>query len=147
MAEATQRLSWTTPDGWREIPGQGMRLVTFVDPQKIVECSVVVLGLRAGEIRSNVVRWMRQLGIEPDEATLTDFLRNMAVWPLEEGSATIVDLTTLQQAENDQISSMIVAIIPWPDAVVFVKLTGPKDQVIKNKAAFTRLVKSLKRRT
>ncbi len=145
--EATRMLSWTTPEGWREIPGRGMRLVTFVDSQRSVECSVVVLGPRAGEVRPNVARWMRQLGIEPEETTLTKFLRDMEVWPLQEGSATVVDLTRLQQKEGDQVPSMIAVIIPWSETVVFVKLTGPKAQVIKNKAAFTELVKSLKRRT
>ena len=144
--QAARRLSWTTPEGWREIPGRGMRLMTFVDQAQAVECSVVVLGPRAGEVRPNVVRWMRQLGIDPDEETLTRFLGDMTVWPLEEGSATVVDLTRLQQKEDDQVPSMIAVIIPWPDAVVFVKMTGPKGEVLKNKAAFMRLVKSLKRK-
>lgn len=62
---------WTTPDGWEEEDGSGMRAATFkiASGDESLECSVIPLPARGGAAASddylldNVNRWRKQLGL------------------------------------------------------------------------------------
>ncbi|KKW17097.1 MAG: hypothetical protein UY58_C0011G0009 [Candidatus Magasanikbacteria bacterium GW2011_GWA2_50_22] len=63
-------LSWATPEGWRELPGSGMRLATFrsADTGDPVECALISLAGDAGGLESNAARWMQQVNIAVPDA-------------------------------------------------------------------------------
>lgn len=141
-------LSWTTPEGWQESAGGGMRLASFatMDKDNPVECTIVSLGGQAGGLTSNVARWMRQVNIVvPDAARLEQFISAQSQVSTQDGfAATIVDLTQLQSVKDLRSPSMIATVITLPDATVFVKMTGSRGALLKNKEKFEALCESLK---
>lgn len=62
------RVTWTTPSGWEELPGNAMRVGSFsvkgTDGAK-AEVSVVPFPGSAGTELDNVNRWRGQVGLEP----------------------------------------------------------------------------------
>ncbi len=138
---ARPALSWDVPDGWRQEEGSGMRLATFRG--KGIECSIVSLGGLAGGVQPNVARWIRQINVPalPD-SKLGQFLSSQEnIQAKGKFSVNIIDLTEL--TSSDQLPSMIAAIAQLPEMTVFVKMTGNKQAVIKNRAHFKALCQSL----
>lgn len=141
-------LSWTTPEGWQEIPGSGMRLVTFrsADANDPVECALISLAGGAGGLESNAARWMRQVNIVvPAAPEMAEFLAAQKKIKTRDGfDATIIDLTQLQSRDDLESPSMTAAVITLPDMTVFVKMTGSRGAVLKNRDQFEALCESLK---
>ena len=141
-------LSWATPQGWQETPGSGMRLVNFTstDQNDPVECNIISLGGQAGGLESNAARWMQQVNIAvPQAPAMEQFLAAQNKIKTQDGfDATIIDLTQLQPKEDLQSPSMIATVITLPDTTVFVKMTGSRAGVLKNKEKFETLCQSLK---
>ena len=141
-------LSWTTPQGWQETPGSGMRLVSFVsaDKENPVECTIISLGGQAGGLESNAARWMKQINIDvPAQTELEKFLAAQKKIKTQDGfDATIIDLTQLQPKDDLKSPSMAATIITLPDMTVFVKMTGIRGAVIQNRDQFEALCESLK---
>ncbi len=141
-------LSWTTPEGWQESPGGGMRLVSFaaMDKDNPMECTIISLSGQAGGLTSNVARWMGQVNIVvPDTVHLEQFLSAQRQVSTQDGfAATIVDLTQLQSVEDLRSPSMIATVVALPEVSVFVKMTGSRGALLKNKDKFVALCESLK---
>ncbi len=141
-------LSWTTPQGWQETPGGGMRLVNFTstDKDSPAECTIISLAGQAGGFESNVTRWMQQVDIDvPDQAELEKFLAAQKKIKTKDGfAATIIDLTQLQSQADLEAPSMVATIVTLPDMTVFVKMTGGRGAVLKNLDRFEALCESLK---
>ncbi len=141
-------LSWETPQGWQDQGAGGMRLASFTaaDSDGNIECAVISLAGQAGGLESNVLRWMGQIGISPPpEAELKQFLSNQKKITTQDGfPAAVIDLTQLQASENAQAPSMIAAIIELPAMTIFVKMTGSRGAVLKNRDQFEALCGSLK---
>lgn len=139
-------LSWRTPNGWSEVVGGRMRLVTFrsKDSTKPIECTIVSLGGRAGGLKSNIVRWMNQVNIAiPPDDQLQSFVDGLETIGAQGGfSLKVVDLTSL--VDGGQLPSMISAVAQLSDMTVFVKMTGNKNALIENRDQFKTLCKSLK---
>ncbi len=141
-------LSWATPPGWQETPGSGMRLVNFTsaDKDNPAECTIISLGGQAGGLESNVVRWMKQVNIAvPQAPAMEQFLAAQKKVKTRDGfDATIIDLTQLQSKDDLASPSMVATIITLPDMTVFVKMTGSRGAVLKNRDQFQALCESLK---
>ena len=136
-------LSWKTPDGWEEIAGTGMRLVTFKGDG--VESSIVSLGGAAGGIPSNVIRWMGQINMAvPSESELNAFIESqeklVSSGKLE---MTLINLAQLQGSQPDSVPSMMASMIQLDDTTVFIKMTGTKAAITKNHDEFKDLCNSL----
>ena len=66
---AQPKWSWTTPQGWEEQGGGGMRVVGFrIAGNENAECTVIVLGGTGGGLAANVNRWRKQMGLEGIDA-------------------------------------------------------------------------------
>jgi hypothetical protein len=141
-------LSWATPQGWQEAPGGGMRLATFrpADTGDPVECALISLAGDAGGFESNAARWMKQVNIDvPAQTQMEQFLAAQKKIKTKDGfDATIIDLTQLQSKDDLERPSMAVTIITLPDMTVFVKMTGSRGAVLKNRDQFETLCESLK---
>jgi hypothetical protein len=141
-------LSWVTPQGWQETPGSGMRLVNFTstDQNDPVECNIISLGGQAGGLESNAARWMQQVNIPvPEAPAMEKFLAAQNKIKTQDGfDATIIDLTQLQPKEDLQSPSMMATIITLPEMTMFVKMTGTRGAVLKNRDKFEALCESLK---
>lgn len=141
-------LSWATPEGWQEQGAGGMRLATFTsaDAKEPVECALISLAGAAGGLESNAARWMQQVNIVvPEAPDMEEFLAAQKKIKTRDGfDATILDLTQLQPKEDLEGPSMVATIIALPDMTVFVKMTGNRGAVLKNRDKFETLCESLK---
>lgn len=141
-------MAWATPEGWQEIPGSGMRLVTFrsTDAADPVECALISLAGDAGGLESNAARWMQQVNIVvPAAPDMAEFLAAQKKIKTKDGfDATLIDLTRLQPQDDLESPSMTATVITLPDMTVFVKMTGSRGSILKNKKRFEELCESLK---
>lgn len=136
-------LKWETPQGWTEEAGTGMRLVTFVSQDQRITCSVTALGGKVGSLQQNVLRWLGQAGLSLSPQEITNFTAKIAKQTNPQGlSFHLVDFTGLTSDPSEK--SMIAAIVDYPDGEIFVKMTGAKVDVVKNRTAFESLLQSLK---
>jgi hypothetical protein len=143
-ADAPGQLGWTTPPGWAETKGSGMRLATFTISREGAshECTLIALGPESGEPVSNLKRWIEQLDASPpaDEA-LAAFIQAAPKLPLAGGrSAAVYDLTPFAKPGG---KSMLTAIADFGNRVVFVKLTAPPAVLAAETDAFRTLTSSL----
>ncbi len=140
-------LQWTAPQGWTEEAGSGMRLATFraTNSQGSIECSIVSLAGQAGGLESNVVRWMNQIQAPvPDAGELKAFLDGQERLSTSDGKQLLlIDLTQLQDPPKTDAPAIIGAVLDLAETQVFVKMTGPRQAVIGEKARFVELCRSL----
>ncbi len=139
-------VAWSTPQGWQEQPKSGMRLATFLntDSAHPIECSIVSLGGGAGGLESNIRRWMGQINLAPvSDDDLSAFISKQEQLKSDGGlDMTVIDFTSLQN--DSQADSMTAAILSLSDSRIFVKMTGKKENILKNREQFHSLCKSLK---
>jgi hypothetical protein len=138
---------WQAPEGWEELLGQGMRLVSFrnTDGKSPIDTSIVRLGGEGGGLSANLIRWMQQIGLTvPPEEELEKFIREQESFTTQGGwPAVLYDLTTFQQGAPADTPAMAAVIVELPDALVFVKMTGSLSAVQANKNQLKVLSQSL----
>jgi hypothetical protein len=97
-------VSWTLPAGWRDSaekkPG---RFATFRAGPESLEVSITDLGKEAADVKSNVDRWRRQIGLKPvaDDAELAALCKSITV---DGKAATMVDMTG-KVADDDEVAA------------------------------------------
>lgn len=140
-------IHWTTPDGWSEEAGSGMRLATFTIKRddQTATCTIVTLGGMAGGLEANVHRWMGQLKLdEPASDEFAAFLARQEHFHSDSGfDGVVVDLSELSAQKGDA-ASMVAAILTLNDATLFVKLTGPIGLLKAEKDTFSKLCRSVR---
>ncbi len=140
-------LKWTTPEGWLESKGSGMRLATFVhtDKNNPIEVSIISLGGSAGGLSGNIVRWMQQINVPvPAGAEWERFMGRQENFKTVSGlPVVLIDFTELQKEQKGDAPSMMAAVIDRQDAQIFIKMTGSKQAVIASRAAFRSLAESI----
>ena len=135
-----QALRWTLPSGWKEEPGNGIRLATLRPPQDAgpSEVSVVALPGDVGGELPNVNRWRGQLGLPPINAPQLPKARQKTHSRL--GEVLIYDFTGAAIAKP----RMIVGVLKVEDTTWFFKLTGEDAVIGKHKKSFVKLLEGLK---
>ena len=141
------KLKWKLPVDWVERESTGMRLATLStgNDQNYAECTIISLGGGAGGMESNIVRWMGQVSIQtPPQAEFQKFLSQLNKFKTQDGSpSTLIDLTLLQKDASDQAPSIMTTVVEFKDLVIFVKLSGSKATLVKNREKFLAFSKSL----
>lgn len=150
-------LTWTKPEGWRELPKQagkrgGMsipRIATFeVESEETEEDSAQVTMVAfptSGGLRANLVRWLGQLYVEPADEAIDRFLENDLKKVQTKGGrlATIADLGSFVK-EPPETPSMLVGTIDLEnDRTLYVKMTGSRQILASELEAFTALCASI----
>ena len=133
-------LKWSLPQGWTQVPGEGMRFATLQAPvQGRLEATVVVLAGTAGGELANVNRWRGQIALPPlDEAGLA---KARVTLKTKAGSLNAYDFTSDGQAK----SRMVAGYIATPDGNTwFLKMTGDPDPVAKAKPDFMTILGSVR---
>jgi hypothetical protein len=136
-------LVWQTPPAWRELPGDSIRLATFLleRGEARAETTVVMLGGAAGGVEANVVRWLDQLGLTLPGEDLEAFLAAGEPVSGDRGlRLTLYDFTGLRAPQG---VSMLVAVGPVLDQTLFVKMSGDGSLVAAARADFLSLLASL----
>lgn len=132
---------WVTPDGWTELPGDGMRLATIQSPDGSVKIAVTSFGGQAGGVEGNIIRWLGQLGLNLDETALKAFIANSeTVISMGQLNVRIFRFTSLAP---DADSSMIAAMAEIPEATVFFKMTGTAKNLETHFLSFHEFCQSL----
>jgi len=140
------KLVYDTPAGWTEKAGSSMRDINFsIGDKGEAECYVARLPGAGGGLLANVNRWRSQMGAEPLTEEQVAALPTKPLFA-QQASYVVVDgsykpgMGTTDTFENYRLLGLILA----SDAgAVFVKMTGPKDLLIKNEAAFDQFTKSI----
>ena len=131
-------LVWTSPEGWSEGTPNQMRLIDFkFGPAKEGECYLSAMPGPAGGLAANINRWRTQMGQPPlTEAEIDKLPRK----PLMGGQGHFVTVDgdfKGMGAESAKGGYRLLGVIQQaPELTIFIKMTGPKDLVEKNTAAF-----------
>jgi hypothetical protein len=130
-------LNFTPPAGWKE----SAQKVTFaarvleVEGSPGVKVTFTPLSPQGGNSLENVNRWRMQLGLAPWKQN--DLDRDGTVVPTQAGPALLVDLEGGGQ-------KLLGAILTRPDAVWFVKLSGPPAMATPLREPFISLLRSVR---
>lgn len=139
---------WDTPQGWNETRTTGgMRLASFSIRSQDREslCTIIPLKGAAGGIRANVIRWLKQINaeIEPGSDELEKFLASGEDFrTIGDVSAVLYDFTGMARSPENQ--SILATIIRFRDSSIFIKMTGEKAQLVKNKKKFKSISQSFR---
>ena len=138
---------WVTPPQWREEAGSGMRLATFSIPGTggAGQCTLIPLPGDGGGIQANVQRWLEQLQLQTlSPQALADFLGRQETMRTAAGlPLTVIDFTPLSYQQQPSGTSMLAAMIRGEDQTLFVKLSGAKALLEKNREFFYEFCRSL----
>ena len=133
-------LHWTAPAGWKQLPGNGMRVATFEIPDGPGKAEVTVIALPGdvgGEL-ANVNRWRGQIALAPiTEAQLAGMRSSVGS---RAGEILTYDFTGGGVKRTRVLAGMIrVSGVTW-----FFKLMGDEAAVAATRPAFLKMLKGLK---
>jgi len=143
---AAAGLIYDTPEGWTAKPGSAMRDVNLAFGENGEgECYVARLPGAGGGLAANVNRWRSQMGAEPlsDEEVAALPTRPLFGQPARFVSVDGTFSPGMGSNESFPNYRMLGLILSADAGAVFVKMTGPKDLVDANSAAFDQFVSSL----
>ena len=138
MGMPAQGLRWTLPSGWKEVPGNGMRLATLVQPGGLKTQAIVVAlpGDSGGEL-ANVNRWRGQIGLPAtDEAGAA---ASRTTINTKAGPATIYDFA----GAGSTPARAIIAAVDAGGTTWFFKLMGDAAATEAARGDFLALIKGL----
>jgi hypothetical protein len=139
------RFAFDLPAGWTELPGSAMRLVNLRvagDPR--AECYLSSLPRAGGGMLENVNRWRNQMGLAAIDAEAlgklprAQLLGRDAVLVELDGTFTGMDGTAVPEAR------MLGAIAALPAVTLFLKMTGPRDLLQRERAGFDKVLGTLR---
>jgi hypothetical protein len=138
---------WDTPMGWKEAPpdAAGMRMINLAfGPNGEGECYLSMMPGGAGGVEANINRWRKQMG-QPDMSA--EEIAKLPTKKLFGRDTTFVslegDFQGMGAAESQKNYRMLGLVQPTPQVTLFVKMTGPKDLVAANEAAFDQFCQSI----
>jgi len=136
---------WTTPEGWSELPTSSLRQANFlVAGDERAECYLTVLNGTGGGLDANVNRWRRQMALESLSGEEVAALPRVVFLG---GEAVLVELEgtwTGMSGDEDAAGYSLIGLVQVAEGSArFLKLTGPRDLVDGQRAAFLALADSL----
>ena len=137
-APMARGLTWTMPSGWKELPGNGIRLATFTPPGGLkTEGTVVALPGDSGGELANVNRWRGQIALPPvDEAGLSAARTTLST---KAGPVAVYDFTSAGAVKT----RLIAAVAKTGDTSWFFKLTGDAAATESARPGFMTILKGL----
>ncbi len=138
---------WNVPSGWREMPGGGMRLVSFKsDASPDVDISIVTLSGSVGGLMANINRWLGQIKLPAlSESEFDEFISHQPNLKNKDGLLIrLVDFSSLLNNGGPQALSILAGILEFDEQTIFVKMIGPVSAIDKNREAFKSLCESLR---
>jgi hypothetical protein len=134
IADSAAGFTFRIPAGWSRAPDRPARAFTlFAGAGEGLECYVTTLGGGAGGALANVNRWRGQIGLSP--ITEAD-LAHLPTANLLGRSALLVECAAAKTSLMGMASNS-------SDRSVFVKMTGPRELVEAQRAAFLEFCASL----
>lgn len=152
----SQGLTWTSPPGWtKETPSSSMRRAQYRigGPSGSAECVVFYFGPgQGGDARSNVARWAGQFQ-GPDGRPAAGGAVKTREIKVGDIPVIVVEVTGTYvggmgggPAGPGRPNYMLLgAIAEGPDAKWFFRATGPRPTLEAQRAAFDRMIRSIRR--
>ena len=151
----SQGLSWTTPSGWtKETASSPMRRAQYriPGPGGSGECVVFYFGPgQGGDAKANAARWASQFR-RPDGSPVGDGYKmqetkvgELAVVLVEVAGTYVGGMGGGPGGPERPKHMLLGAIADGPDAKWFFRATGPQATLEAQRAAFNRMIRSLKR--
>lgn len=139
-------LVWVTPEGWTEKPSSQMRLIDLrFGLDDVGECYLAALPGPAGGLAANINRWRAQMGAAPlsdeeiEKLPRKNFLGGPAYFVSVEG-----EFKGMGDAASAKKGYQLYGLIHQaPELTLFIKMTGPKELLEKNSAAFDAFCQSV----
>lgn len=143
--DAGVELAWDAPAQWQQAPDRPMREATFtLGADSQTECYVSQFPGTVGGIAANVNRWRREVGQPPiDEAAVeelptVEMMGREAILVEAQGDFAGMGRDALPGAR------LLGVICPMPDSTVFVKMTGPDEEVADERERFIAFCRSMR---
>jgi len=140
-----QRVTWTAPAGWRLQPPRPMREVTYKpSAASTVECSVTILGAGAADVAANLAIWRGQVGRPALSAEAIAALPRIRVLGRE---VAVLAAEGPFHGSGGQVvpdAALLGVVCPRGDHAVFVKMVGPRAEVLALREAFEAFCRSLR---
>lgn len=103
QAPAGSGFSSTLPEGWAEVPGSGMRKVSYTISDSSIDFYLISLSM--GDLTSNVNRWRGQVGLAP--ASVEDIAQAAQALDVEGHPSNYIEIYN-----DDGGKGIIAAIVP-----------------------------------
>jgi len=97
----------------------------------------------AGDVEANITRWVGQLAVEGREQVRAEGAGTHGRWHLVQATGTYrkaIGPPVAGQVQDVPNSAMIAVVLPGPEGPYYLKLTGPKDLVLKQRAAIEAMI-------
>ena len=137
-------LDMTPPDGWTpQTPSNAMRLAEFD-----ADGATVTISQMGGSAQANIDRWVAQIvdqngsPVEPDSITTRQVAGYQAT--IVETYGAYLEGGMMGTPTRREGYGLIGAVIDTGTTKTFVKMTGPDDVVEAQRAAFNRLLDSMR---
>jgi hypothetical protein len=150
-------LTFTTPDGWRQIPGSSsMRVAEFTLPRAAGDAEdaqliVYYFGGQGGSVDANIQRWVAQM--QQADGTPSSAVAKKKSRKVNGLAVTLVDVSGTYIAEtapgaterhNNPRFRLRAGVIETAQGPYFIKLIGPEKTVMRWDHAYDQFVGSLK---
>lgn len=137
--------AYDLPPGWKELPPTRERVVNLQPGgDASAACTLSFLPGSAGGLVDNVNRWRRQMGADPLPA---ETVAGLPTHPLLNRDATLVEVTGsfagMGQGETLPDQQMLGLIVCEEQGSLFLKFTGPRELVERERSAFLDFARSL----
>jgi hypothetical protein len=126
-------VKWDVPPDWSPGAASAMRYASFAVPSDNVDISVVTFPGDGGDDLGNINRWRQQLGLPPADANANNIV------PLRTNETTFSTI--------DIAGASTRTVAAWTrknGRTWFFKLTGPSNDVEKEKPNFVKFVQSVR---
>jgi hypothetical protein len=130
------RVSWTTPAGWRERPGDGaFRVASFevAESQQRAEVTITRFPGGVGGLLANINRWRGQVGLQPVADVSQQPLETLEV---ASQPAQMLDLVGPAAGSGAARQRLLVVLVARGDTTWFLKMTGPEAFLDRQKPIF-----------
>ena len=141
---ASGALQWEAPVSWKRLPDKPMRVASFGVPDaESGECYITLLPGVAGGLAANINRWRAEMGhaalAEEEIGNLPtiDIMGRPAPMVAIEGAFTGMDGITHPEW------MLLGVVVSIPEQTLFVKMTGPRATVLREKENFTAFSRSI----
>ena len=139
--QGDKKFSWQKPAHWQVEESKGLRLATFTINNQIV-CTLIPLSRDGGGLKANIQRWSSQLALRLTPQQVQSFIDSKIDFKTKTNlSAAFLDFNPLVANENKL--SMLVTIITTPKSTLFIKMTGSKKLLEKQRDPFISFCKSI----
>ncbi|MDZ4287834.1 MAG: hypothetical protein U0984_07740 [Prosthecobacter sp.] len=145
---AAGNLNFNLPSAaWKEVPSSSpMRAATLQIPVEGAEKPLEAVffyfgGGQGGDTKANIDRWLAQFQSPPESKTEELAAGGQKV-TLVTATGIYLDGPMMGAKTPKADYTLLGAIVPGPEANIYIKLTGPKDAVAKIAGDFKKLVTS-----